>query len=103
MMRTTWRDEQHPSFVDFISSFLSANSIRLNFVPIAPVYMNGFAFLLCIIGFSLNLVAFVGLYFQLWGRFRGIHISHELGFQVLFTNVQQVTPRCCPFGPSCLA
>ncbi|KAF5457059.1 hypothetical protein F2P56_021194 [Juglans regia] len=39
MMRTAWRDEQHPSFIDFISSFLSANSIRLNFVPIAPDFI----------------------------------------------------------------
>ena len=32
MMSTTWRDEQHLSFINFISSFLSANSFRLNFV-----------------------------------------------------------------------
>ncbi|KAK1555510.1 hypothetical protein Q3G72_027439 [Acer saccharum] len=36
MMRTKWRDEQHPSFINFISSFLTANSFRLNFVLIAP-------------------------------------------------------------------
>ncbi|CAN1355284.1 Protein PARTING DANCERS [Linum perenne] len=36
MMSTKWRDEQHPSFIDFVSSFLAANSFRLNFVPIAP-------------------------------------------------------------------
>ncbi|CAN1199589.1 Probable sphingolipid transporter spinster homolog 3, partial [Linum perenne] len=36
MMSTKWRDEQHPSFIDFVSSFLTANSFRLNFVPIAP-------------------------------------------------------------------
>ncbi|KAL9366716.1 hypothetical protein Peur_037915 [Populus x canadensis] len=36
MMNTKWRDEQHPSFINFIASFLSANSFRLNFVPIAP-------------------------------------------------------------------
>ncbi|XP_031248345.1 protein PARTING DANCERS [Pistacia vera] len=36
MMSSTWRDEQHPSFINFISSFLSANSFRLNFVRIAP-------------------------------------------------------------------
>ncbi|KAL3612288.1 hypothetical protein D5086_003308 [Populus alba] len=35
-MNTKWRDEQHPSFINFIASFLSANSFRLNFVPIAP-------------------------------------------------------------------
>ena len=39
MMRNTWRDEQHPSFINFISSFLNANSFRLNFVPIAPVIL----------------------------------------------------------------
>ncbi|RVW82913.1 Protein PARTING DANCERS [Vitis vinifera] len=39
MMRNTWRDEQHPSFINFISSFLKANSFRLNFVPIAPVIL----------------------------------------------------------------
>ncbi|KAM4075688.1 hypothetical protein ACJW30_12G006100, partial [Castanea mollissima] len=39
MMSTTWRDEQHPSFINFISSFLSANSFRLNFVPIAPDFI----------------------------------------------------------------
>ncbi|KAJ8759525.1 hypothetical protein K2173_007142 [Erythroxylum novogranatense] len=36
MMNKQWRDEQHPSFINFISSFLAANSFRLNFVPIAP-------------------------------------------------------------------
>ncbi|XP_044476038.1 protein PARTING DANCERS isoform X3 [Mangifera indica] len=36
MMSSTWRDEQHPSFINFISSFLGANSFRLNFVRIAP-------------------------------------------------------------------
>lgn len=37
MMSSKWRDEQHPSFINFISSFLSANSFRLNFVLVAPV------------------------------------------------------------------
>ncbi|RWW57121.1 hypothetical protein BHE74_00036125 [Ensete ventricosum] len=37
MMNPTWRDEQHPSFIRFIASFLSANSYRLNFLPISPV------------------------------------------------------------------
>ncbi|XP_020249777.1 protein PARTING DANCERS [Asparagus officinalis] len=43
MMNTSWRDEQHPSFIHFISSFLSANSYRLNFLPIAPdfIFNNG--------------------------------------------------------------
>ncbi|KAM0034998.1 putative RuvA domain 2, protein parting dancer [Helianthus debilis subsp. tardiflorus] len=39
MMSSKWRDEQHPSFVNFISSFLSANSFRLNIVPIAPDFI----------------------------------------------------------------
>ncbi|PRQ22524.1 putative RuvA domain 2 protein [Rosa chinensis] len=34
MMRNTWRDEQHPSFINFISNFLTANSFRLKFVSI---------------------------------------------------------------------
>lgn len=37
MMSNQWKDEQHSSFINFISCFLSANSIRLNVVPIAPV------------------------------------------------------------------
>ncbi|OVA06540.1 hypothetical protein BVC80_1739g24 [Macleaya cordata] len=39
MMRNTWRDEQHPSFIHFISSFLQENSFRLNFVPIDPDFI----------------------------------------------------------------
>ncbi|KAF7808194.1 protein PARTING DANCERS [Senna tora] len=39
LMRTTWKDEQHPSFINFISTFLSENSFRLNFVPIAPDFI----------------------------------------------------------------
>ncbi|KAM7266597.1 hypothetical protein ACFE04_004494 [Oxalis oulophora] len=39
MMNTTCRDEQHPSFIDFIASFLNANSYRLNFLPIAPDFI----------------------------------------------------------------
>ncbi|XP_058074617.1 protein PARTING DANCERS homolog isoform X2 [Magnolia sinica] len=43
MMSNAWRDDQHPSFINFISSFLSANSYRLNFLPIAPdfIFNNG--------------------------------------------------------------
>ncbi|XP_078431383.1 DNA ligase-like protein isoform X2 [Wolffia australiana] len=43
MMNTGWRDEQHPHFIHFISSFLSENSYRLNFLPIAPdfIFNNG--------------------------------------------------------------
>ncbi|XP_012080169.1 protein PARTING DANCERS isoform X1 [Jatropha curcas] len=36
MMNSKWKDEQHPSFINFISSFLAANCFRLNFVPISP-------------------------------------------------------------------
>lgn len=38
MMSNTWKDNQHSSFINFIVSFLSANSFRLNFVPINPVF-----------------------------------------------------------------
>ncbi|KAM1682645.1 hypothetical protein EV1_033575 [Malus domestica] len=39
MMSNTWRDEQHPSFINFVSTFLAANSFRLNFVPITPDFI----------------------------------------------------------------
>ncbi|KAL6983205.1 hypothetical protein U1Q18_016596 [Sarracenia purpurea var. burkii] len=39
MMSNTWKEEQHPSFINFISPFLSANCFRLNFVPIAPDFI----------------------------------------------------------------
>ncbi|KAI3512981.1 hypothetical protein L1887_20304 [Cichorium endivia] len=39
LMSTKWRDEQHSSFINFISCFLTANSFRLNFVPIAPDFI----------------------------------------------------------------
>ncbi|XP_022886859.1 protein PARTING DANCERS isoform X2 [Olea europaea var. sylvestris] len=39
LMSITWKDEQHPSFINFISSFLNAYSFRLNFVPIAPDFI----------------------------------------------------------------
>ncbi|TMW86948.1 hypothetical protein EJD97_020668 [Solanum chilense] len=39
MMCSTWRDEQHPSFLNFISCFLKENSFRLNIVPIAPDFI----------------------------------------------------------------
>ncbi|GFQ00647.1 hypothetical protein PHJA_002208600 [Phtheirospermum japonicum] len=38
-MSTAWKNEQHPFFINFISSFLDANSFRLNFVPIAPDFI----------------------------------------------------------------
>lgn len=37
MISKPWRDEQHTSFINFVSSFLSLNSFRLNIVPLAPV------------------------------------------------------------------
>ncbi|XP_057974650.1 protein PARTING DANCERS homolog isoform X2 [Malania oleifera] len=43
MMSKRWRDEQHPSFINFISSFLNANSFRLNLVPITPILKGQFA------------------------------------------------------------
>ncbi|GAB2290560.1 hypothetical protein Dimus_024838 [Dionaea muscipula] len=39
MMSNNWRDEQHPFLIDFICSFLNANSFRLNHVPIAPDFI----------------------------------------------------------------
>ncbi|XP_052202578.1 protein PARTING DANCERS [Diospyros lotus] len=39
MMSNTWKDDQHPSFINFISSFLRANSFRLNCVPVAPDFI----------------------------------------------------------------
>ncbi|XP_020597150.1 protein PARTING DANCERS [Phalaenopsis equestris] len=43
MMSTAWKEEQHPSFIIFISSFLHTNSYRLNFLQIAPdfIFNNG--------------------------------------------------------------
>lgn len=48
MMRITWRDEQHPSFINFISNFLTTNSFRLNFVAIPPVISSVFLFVISI-------------------------------------------------------
>ncbi|XP_058757426.1 protein PARTING DANCERS-like isoform X3 [Vicia villosa] len=39
LMRSSWKEDQYSSFIDFISTFLSANSFRLNFVPIAPDFI----------------------------------------------------------------
>ncbi|KAJ7949550.1 UvrABC system C [Quillaja saponaria] len=39
LMSNTWKDEQHSSFINFISSFLTANAFRLNFVPVAPDFI----------------------------------------------------------------
>ncbi|PKA49044.1 hypothetical protein AXF42_Ash010728 [Apostasia shenzhenica] len=43
MMSSSWKEEQHPSFIHFISAFLSANSYRLNFLSISPdfIFNNG--------------------------------------------------------------
>lgn len=38
-MRNAWKEDQHPSFINFISTFLCANSFRLNFVPIVPDFI----------------------------------------------------------------
>ncbi|EPS64286.1 hypothetical protein M569_10493, partial [Genlisea aurea] len=38
-MSTSWKNEQHPSFIKFISAFLYANSYRLNFKPISPDFI----------------------------------------------------------------
>ncbi|XP_026454327.1 protein PARTING DANCERS-like isoform X2 [Papaver somniferum] len=39
MMQTKWRDEQHPSLIHSISSFLADNLFKLNFVPIGPNFI----------------------------------------------------------------
>lgn len=64
MMSTAWRDEQHPSFINFILCFLNANSFRLNIVPIAPVItlLSDFSFLELIRCSLLNAL-FVGFHF----------------------------------------
>ncbi|KAI4331539.1 hypothetical protein MLD38_029724 [Melastoma candidum] len=36
MMNEAWKNEQQPSFISFISSFLRDNSFRINSVPINP-------------------------------------------------------------------
>ncbi|KAK1305956.1 hypothetical protein QJS10_CPA10g00460 [Acorus calamus] len=43
MMNNEWKNKHHASFINFIASFLSANSYRLNFLPIAPdfIFNNG--------------------------------------------------------------
>ncbi|XLU25469.1 hypothetical protein S245_061535 [Arachis hypogaea] len=56
LMRNAWKGE-HPSVINFISSFLSANSFRLNFVPIAPV-IDRFCVLLMFISNTCSLLNF---------------------------------------------
>ncbi|KAF8696944.1 hypothetical protein HU200_036589 [Digitaria exilis] len=43
MMSTSWRDKQDPNLIDFIASFLAANSYRLNFLSVSPdfIFNNG--------------------------------------------------------------
>ncbi|CAG7868696.1 unnamed protein product [Brassica rapa] len=36
IMSNAWKDEQDPSLISFISSYLGSNSLRLNFVSISP-------------------------------------------------------------------
>lgn len=109
-MRNAWKEDQHPSFIDFISNFLSANSFHLNFVPIAPVIAFFFLrFLPCSFlffsntGSSLKMLRsfLVGLYFQLWGFVCSLHFCDKLGLQQCGSNLQQVTLGCC-FGVICL-
>jgi hypothetical protein len=37
MMSTSWRDKQHPNLINFMATFLAANSYRLNFLSVSPV------------------------------------------------------------------
>ncbi|KAL9234240.1 hypothetical protein vseg_009130 [Gypsophila vaccaria] len=39
MMSSKWKEEQHPSFITFISTFLNAVSFRLNVVPVSPDFI----------------------------------------------------------------
>ncbi|KAL6498400.1 hypothetical protein OROHE_026668 [Orobanche hederae] len=39
IMSTTWKAKQHPSFINFISSFLDANSYKLNCASVAPDFI----------------------------------------------------------------
>ncbi|KAJ3670860.1 hypothetical protein LUZ60_008286 [Juncus effusus] len=39
MMSTSWREKQHPAFLNFISQFLNSYSYRLNFLPIDPDFI----------------------------------------------------------------
>ncbi|XP_062180601.1 protein PARTING DANCERS homolog [Phragmites australis] len=43
MMNTSWRDKQHPNLINFITTFLTANSYRLNFLSVSPdfIFNNG--------------------------------------------------------------
>ena len=102
LMRNAWKEDQHPSFINFISTFLSANSFRLNFVPIAPVIGSFcvfplFVFFFCSFQITVqrwNMRSFlIGLYIQLWGFVCGLHFCDKLGLQQCCSNLQQV--GCC--------
>jgi hypothetical protein len=43
MMSTSWRDKQHPNLINFMATFLAANSYRLNFLSVSPdfIFNNG--------------------------------------------------------------
>jgi len=43
MMSNSWRDKQHPNLINFIATFLAANSYRLNFLSVSPdfIFNNG--------------------------------------------------------------
>ena len=94
-MSNTWRDEQHPSFINFISTFLSANSFRLNFVAIAPVISLTLYYTLisCNGGIIIKLheIITVGFYFQLWWFIGGIHLCDELGLHKCLPSLWQVS------------
>ena len=105
LMRNAWKEDQHPSFINFISTFLSANSFRLNFVPIAPVIgsfcvfpLFVFFFFFCSFQITVqrwNMRSFlIGLYIQLWGFVCGLHFCDKLGLQQCCSNLQQVL-GCC--------
>ncbi|KAG2625409.1 hypothetical protein PVAP13_3KG207069 [Panicum virgatum] len=43
MMSNSWRDKQHPNLINFLATFLAANSYRLNFLSVSPdfIFNNG--------------------------------------------------------------
>ncbi|KAL6618684.1 hypothetical protein ACP70R_033823 [Stipagrostis hirtigluma subsp. patula] len=43
MMSNTWREKQNPNLINFIATFLAANSYRLNFLSVSPdfIFNNG--------------------------------------------------------------
>ncbi|KEH37912.1 hypothetical protein MTR_2g451120 [Medicago truncatula] len=43
LMRNAWKEDQRPSFIDFMSTFLSANSSLLSFVTISTDCSNNVA------------------------------------------------------------